>query len=130
MEKEGFVSIWFGNMKSQNFLEKYVNSIYDEDGEYKPSQFLEDFRIDIDELDEDFIEKVNYNFISDKLNELLKGCSYSNEVIPRICKKIGEEINEEVNTVILLYNFNYLGEIIKINKEEYSIKYYGTVSYR
>lgn len=129
MEKEGFVSIWFGNIKSQDSLEKYVNLIYGEDGEYKPSEFLEDFKIDMDELDEDFIEKANYNFHSDKVDKLLKDCSYSEKVIPRICKKIGDKINEEVNTVILIYNFDYSGETVNINKKEYNIKYYGTVSY-
>ncbi|WP_058487057.1 immunity 22 family protein [Defluviitalea phaphyphila] len=130
MEKEGFVSIWFGNMKSQEFLERYVNLIYDEDGECKPSIFLTDFEIDMDEIDEDFIEKANYNFISDKVDKLIKGCSYSDKVIPRICKEIGDKINEKVNTVILVYNFYYSGKIININKQEYNIKYYGVVSYR
>lgn len=130
MEKEGVVSIWFGNMKSQDFLEKYVNLIYDEDGEYRPSQFLQDFKIDMDELDEDFIEKANYNFINDKVDKLLKGCSYSAKVIPRLCKIIGEKIDGEVNTVILVYNIDYLGQTINVDQEEYSIKYYGAVSYK
>ena len=31
MEKQGMVSIWLGNIKKQNQLEKYVNLTYDED---------------------------------------------------------------------------------------------------
>lgn len=40
MEKQGMVSIWLGNIKTQNQLEKYVNLTYDEDGESVPSKFL------------------------------------------------------------------------------------------
>ncbi|UOQ94875.1 hypothetical protein MUO14_08090 [Halobacillus shinanisalinarum] len=41
MEKQGYVSLWIGNI--QDFL---------------PSPFLNDFAIDIDDFDEDFFEKV------------------------------------------------------------------------
>ncbi len=39
MEKEGLVSLWIGNMRSQDLLDEYIS---------------------IDDFDEDFIEKVCY----------------------------------------------------------------------
>ncbi|WP_286166440.1 immunity 22 family protein [Bacillus sp. E(2018)] len=56
MEKQGIVSIWLGNV-NKSHLEEYVNLTNDEDGESFPSKFFVDFNIDMDDRDEDFIEK-------------------------------------------------------------------------
>lgn len=129
MEQEGVVSIWMGNTKSQEDLDGYVYLIYNDEGEWVPSQFLSDFNIDMDDIDEHFIEKVHFNSHNDKLDELLNGCSYFEKVIPNICEKSGEKIDEKVNTVILVYNYNYSGEILNASQEGYNLNYYGSVDY-
>lgn len=53
MEKQGWVSIWLGNINDEDSIGEYVDLTYDEDGESVPSQFFIDFNIDMDETDED-----------------------------------------------------------------------------
>ncbi|KWU65209.1 hypothetical protein AWW70_10935 [Bacillus mycoides] len=105
MEKQGMVSIWLGNIKTQNQLEKYVNLTYDEDGESVPSKFFVDFNIDMDETDEDFIEKVVLEEKSDNISALLEGCSYEEIILPKIRGYVN--LNKLYNAVILIYNFEY-----------------------
>ncbi|WP_257822651.1 immunity 22 family protein [Salipaludibacillus agaradhaerens] len=88
MEKQGWVSIWLGNIEDRNYISEYVELTYDGDGESVPSKFLIDFNIDMDEIDEDAIEKVVYGFSSNDVRELLKGCSYEEVVMPSIEKKL------------------------------------------
>ena len=57
MEKQGWVSIWLGNINDEDSIGEYVDLTYEEDGESVPSQFFIDFNIDMDETDEDTIEK-------------------------------------------------------------------------
>ncbi|WP_199794731.1 immunity 22 family protein, partial [Lentibacillus sp. Marseille-P4043] len=76
MEKKGIVSIWLGNVKEEYDLKEYVDLKYDEEGESIPSKFYVDFNIDMDETDEDFIEKAVLVQKSNNISDLLEGCSY------------------------------------------------------
>ncbi|MFB6469006.1 immunity 22 family protein [Cytobacillus sp. Hz8] len=105
MEEQGMVSIWLGNIKTQNQLEKYVNLTYDEEGESVPSKFYGDFNIDMDEIDEDFIEKVVIEEKSDNISVLLEGCSYEEIILPKVKEYVA--LNKLYNAVILIYNFEY-----------------------
>ncbi|MEC2020254.1 immunity 22 family protein [Bacillus velezensis] len=76
MERQNYVSLWIGSIKDNESLSKYVELVYNEDeGDFLPSQFLIDFDIDIDDLDEDFIEKVAHENSRNNLPALI-GCSY------------------------------------------------------
>lgn len=108
MEKQGWVSIWLGNFSGSS-IEEYVDLGYDEDGESIPSQFFSDFNIDMDETDEDAIEKAVYNKESNEINFLLSGCSYEIVIIPKIQESCN--IKKTYNAVIILYNFEYLNSI-------------------
>ncbi|RBP87368.1 immunity protein 22 of polymorphic toxin system [Cytobacillus firmus] len=108
MEKQGWVSIWLGNIKEEDSIEKYVDLTYDEDGESVPSKFFIDFNIDMDETDEDTIEKVVYKNSSSDISTLLDGCSYEEIIIPKIKKSI--DLKNSYNAVILIYNFEYNNE--------------------
>ena len=110
MEKQGWVSIWLGNIKEEDSIEEYVNLIYDEDGEAVPSEFFIDFNIDMDETDEDTIEKAVYKNSSGDISILLDGCSYEEIIIPKVKKNI--VLKRSYNAVILIYNFDYNNEII------------------
>ncbi|SDC36100.1 Immunity protein 22 [Terribacillus halophilus] len=109
MEKQGWVSIWLGNINDEDSIGEYVDLTYDEDGESVPSQFFIDFNIDMDETDEDTIEKAVYKNSSSDISTLLDGCSYEEIVIPKIQKSIN--LKKSYNAVILIYNFEYKNEI-------------------
>ncbi|MCM3216428.1 immunity 22 family protein [Niallia taxi] len=109
MEKQGWVSIWLGTIKEEDSIEDYVDLTYDEDGESVPSKFFIDFNIDMDETDEDTIEKAVYKNSSSDISSLLDGCSYEEIVIPKIQKSIN--LKKSYNAVILIYNFEYNNEI-------------------
>ncbi|MGN7178581.1 hypothetical protein BK139_19620 [Paenibacillus sp. FSL R5-0490] len=109
MEKQGWVSIWLGNINDEDLIGEYVDLTYDEDGESVPSQFFIDFNIDMDETDEDTIEKAVYKNSSSDISALLDGCSYEEIVIPKIQKSIN--LKKSYNAVILIYNFEYKNEI-------------------
>lgn len=109
MEKQGWVSIWLGNINDEDSIGEYVDLTYDEDGESVPSQFFIDFNIDMDETDEDTIEKAVYKNSSSDISALLDGCSYEEIVIPKIKKSIN--LKKSYNAVILIYNFEYNNEI-------------------
>lgn len=46
MEREGFVSLFIGNLNSNEEHQKYVLVNYTEDGDIIPSEFEKDFGID------------------------------------------------------------------------------------
>lgn len=130
MEKEGFVSLWIGNIDSQDSLDEYTELIYTEEGECLPSTFLADFNIDMDDFDEDFIEKVCHKKNVKSLNELIAGCSYEDVVILRFTNVLGDGLLKGVNSAILLYNYEYDGNIKKTRNGEQSFRYISTVQYR
>lgn len=57
METDNTVSIWIGNFKNLTELENYIDLTYDDEGEIVVSDFFNDFKIDINDIDEDLIEK-------------------------------------------------------------------------
>ncbi|MCY8836669.1 immunity 22 family protein [Bacillus atrophaeus] len=130
MERQNYVSLWIGSIKDDESLSKYVELDYNEDeGDFLPSQFLIDFDIDIDDLDEDFIEKVAHKKTCNNLSTLIGGCSYDSVILPRFENMVGTTIPEQINAAVLLYNFEYDGIEKEINAKNYSFKFIGAVSY-
>ncbi|MCY8858518.1 MULTISPECIES: immunity 22 family protein [Bacillus subtilis group] len=130
MEKQNFVSLWIGYIKNTFSLNDYVNLKYNEDeGDFLPSQFLIDYDIDIDDLDEDFIEKVAHEKDCNNLTSLIGGCSYDSVILPRFENMIGTTIPEQINAAVLLYNFEYDGMQKEINAAYHTFKFIGAVSY-
>ncbi|MCB7162990.1 immunity 22 family protein [Bacillus subtilis] len=130
MERQNFVSLWIGSINDDESLSKYVELDYNEDeGDFIPSQFLIDFDIDIDELDEDFIEKIVHGKNCNNLSELIGGCSYDSVILPRFENIVGTAIPEQINAAVLLYNFEYDGREKEINAKNYTFKFIGAVPY-
>ncbi|MCR9040333.1 immunity 22 family protein [Bacillus sp. L381] len=131
MERQNYVSLWIGSIKDNESLSKYVELVYNEDeGDFFPSQFLIDFDIDIDDLDEDFIEKVAHENNRNNLPALIDGCSYDSVILPRFEDMVGgTTLPEQINAAVLLYNFEYDGREKEINAKNYSFKFIGAVSY-
>ncbi len=124
MEKEGFVSLFIGNSKSYNDLQNYILNSYTEDGDLLSSEFEKDFNIDY--YNEDFREVEFYDEPSNDLRVLLEGFSYDEEIIPKFIELCGERLNQEANSVILLYNFQYNGNV----NEKNQFRFLGTVQYK
>ncbi|MFP3728549.1 immunity 22 family protein [Priestia filamentosa] len=109
MEKQGSVSIWLGNLKGERDLEEYVALEYDEDGDSIPSLFFRDFHINHYETDEDFFEVEWLGESSKDISKLLEGISYEEVIVPKVKKY--SELNKTYNSIILIYNFAYSGEV-------------------
>jgi hypothetical protein len=124
MEKEGVVSLFIGNSNSYEELQNYICVRYTEDGDAIPSEFEKDFNIDY--YNEDFREVEFYDESSDDLRVNLEGFSYDEEIIPKFIEICGERLNQEVNSVILLYDFQYHGHVNGTNQ----FRFLGTVQYK
>ncbi|PEF67517.1 immunity 22 family protein [Bacillus cereus] len=105
MEVHGMVSIWLGNMKTQDQLDVYIDVTYDEEGDAIPASFFVDFNIDMIDVDEDFIEKEVLEEASDDISMLLTGCSYDDKILSRINEVV--KLKKSYNSIILIYNFQY-----------------------
>ena len=126
METENTVSIWIGNFTDQSQLDHYLQIIYDEDGEAVPSQFLMENGIDLDDIDDDWLEGQVYDMNHTNLEQMLKGASYEQTILGNLK---GEGINTVIppsNTIILLYNYDDSGNK-KVTK---NTRFIGTVSYK
>lgn len=129
MEREGYVSLWIGNTKSEDELLEYVELVYTDDGDCLPSQFLKDFNIDIDDFDDDYIERVCLEQNVSSITELISGCSYEDIVIPKYEKLTDCVSIVKCNAGILLYNFQYDGNVKSVNNKDYAFKFIGSVEY-
>lgn len=119
-----YVSLWVGYSESDEKLLDYVSIDYeeDEDGDDN-SQFEKDFGID--DVDEDFMERIFLDNETDSINYLLSGCSYEDKVIPEFEKIFVS--GEKFNSGLLLYDYDY-DRNITINKNEYCrLKFVGTI---
>ncbi len=103
MEVHGMVSIWFGNMQTQDQLDTHIDVTYDEEGDSIPARFFVDFNIDMIDVDEDFIEKEVLEEASDDISMLLTGCSYDDKILSRIKEVV--KLNKSYNSIVLIYNF-------------------------
>ncbi|MFJ8218134.1 immunity 22 family protein [Bacillus cereus] len=105
MEVHGMVSIWLGNMETQDQLDVYMEVTYDEEGDSIPARFFVNFNIDMIDVDEDFIEKEVLEEASDDISVLLTGCSYDDKILSRIKEEV--KLKKSYNSIVLIYNFQY-----------------------
>jgi hypothetical protein len=124
LEKEGYVSLFIGNLSSFEELENYVMQSYTEDGNLVNSEFGKDFNIEY--YDDDFREVEFHNEPSRDLRVILKSFSYDEKIIPEFIGICGEHLDQEANSVILLYNFDYDGNV----KESKQFRFLGTLQYK
>ena len=76
METDNTVSIWIGNFKNLTELENYIDLTYDNEGEIVVSDFFNDFKIDINDIDEDLIEKAVLPNETNDISIILRTASY------------------------------------------------------
>lgn len=119
------VSLWVGCSESDEKLLDYISVDYSEEDsyDYYYSQFMKDFGID--DFDEDSVERIFRDRKTDSLKCLLSGCSWEDKVIPEFEKIFVS--GERFNSGLLLYDYDYDGNIT-VNENEYCrLKFVGTV---
>lgn len=126
METENTVSIWIGNFADQSYLDHYLQIIYDEDGEAVPSQFLMENGIDMDDIDDDWLEAEVYEMNYSNLEQMFKGASYDQTILRNLKEEGINTIIPPSNTIILLYNYHYIANVVARE----NTRFIGTVSYK
>jgi hypothetical protein len=128
MEKEGFVSLWIGNVQSSEELDRLLAVSYSDEGDFIPSIFAKHFNIR--RYDDAVREAEYYEEASDDLNQLLEGFSYDDEIVPRFTALVQEGLANDFNAIVLLYNFEYTGEILEATIQSNYFGFLGAVEYR
>ena len=106
MEKYGMVSLWCGVFENENLFNEFVDINYTEDGDDIPSKVVDHF--EIDDYDEDFSEIGYFNEKQNDFQKILKGFSNDDIILSKLNKKHSDIY---YNSIILLYNFEYSGNI-------------------
>ena len=126
METENTVSIWIGNFADQSQLDHYLQIRYDEDGEAVPSQFLIENGIDLDDIDDDWLEAQVDDRNHSNLERMLKGASYDQTILRNLKLERISTVIPPSNTIILLYNYHYSANVVARE----NTRFIGTVRYK
>lgn len=121
MIKEKKASLWLGYFENEDDFRNYMKVSYDEDGNYIPSKFQENYGIKKYDLDTSEID-----WISDKcidVESLLAGFSNDFEIVPQFKKMLEYKNVEKYNSIVVLYNFEY----INCNRKNEKLEYIGCV---
>lgn len=126
MKKEGMVSLWLGDSESFDRLNSFLKIEFSEDGDPLGSEFSRELGLEY--IDEDFSESECVGR-THSLGEALDGFSYNEIIAPRFIDKVGEILDKEINAVILLYNFEYLGMKSNIVRPGITLQFIGSLPY-
>jgi hypothetical protein len=124
MKEDNAVSLWLGMATNEDALREYVTARYSEDGDYLAPQFCDDFGIR--SFDEDFIELRYHAIPLTPIDDLLRGCSYHDNLVPKFSELAGDGLRGPVNSVALLYNFRYDGHVQEVADGNVRLRYIGT----
>jgi hypothetical protein len=124
MNEDGVVSLWVG-MASKEAFDASLKVSFSEDGDFLGSKWSRAFGIRY--YDEGVKEAVRRDSPTRRLDELLRGVSYEDVVIPRF-ESIAK-LEDEVNCCVLLYNCRHHGRA-EWTSDDLVLRFVGTVSYR
>jgi hypothetical protein len=127
MRQHGSVSLWIGWAASENTLDDYVRETYPPGDDGPISAFARDFNIRF--YDEGFREA---EFIPDavsSLRELLAGFSYAEVIAPRLASLHARSLPSDASAVVLLYNFEYAGDVREHRSSSVHVRYMGATRY-
>ena len=124
---ENMVSLWLGNFETENDLLEYTEESYTEDGDWISSTFCKEFFEGEEPYETDFLERYSVGNPSADIRFLLEGCSYDESVIQSLISEVGEELNKEYNSVILIFDFAVESAIKQIRGQ---VDYIATVPYQ
>ncbi|WP_040949027.1 immunity 22 family protein [Gorillibacterium massiliense] len=128
-ESAGAVSLWFGNCRRQNDLNKYVEIKYDEHGDRVRSMFMSDFNLDFLDYNQDLLECTFRETSSSTISELLMNASFSEVIIRELVEFYGDDLAEEYNIAIRLYDYEYEDDIEEAFLDSRKLTYIGSVVY-
>ena len=146
-EQEGWVSVWVGNCTGYSALDRYLSTVYLEDGEEMEAFFLPEnrerpwegelremfggerfnqFEYDFGlTFDEDFREAEVFDAATRDLGALLEPFTNSGDFLPEV-KKLDTSQLPDCNAAVLLYDFRYTGGIPKAEHEGVSLRFLGS----
>jgi len=102
------VALWVGNSASKDALKECLRATYTEDGDYVGSEFERAFDIRHPETG---MREVTYHVPPGKnVEDLLKGNSYCDQLIPQFCKLAPRGFSLGVNSVVLFYGCEFEGD--------------------
>lgn len=128
MEYRGMASLWLGTSQSFQHLQEYVDMEYTEDGDSIDSKFGVNFGFGY--YDEDQIEIMFYEEPKIHIEEILQDFSYSEIIIPKFKDLMKpENVAASMNSVIVLYDFQYDAEKAKDTYEGLEFMFFGAVPY-
>ena len=108
-------------------LSQYTAESYTEDGDWISSNFCEEFFEGKEPYETDFFERYSVGDSSADIRFLLEGCSYDESVIQSLILEVGEKLNKEYNSVILIFDFAAESVIKQIRGK---VDYIATVPYQ
>jgi len=115
MKKQNKISIWIGNFDSEDDFYEFIEEKYDEDGK-SSSAFREEFKTGY--IDHDFQESF---FVDEELTkEDFMETSYGESFVDKL-----DDALLTGNGVIMLYDFEYSGEI----KAKNNVNFIGAYDY-
>ncbi|MFE3574445.1 immunity 22 family protein [Lysinibacillus sp. NPDC059133] len=155
-ENSGYVSIWAGHFENNDQLDSYLSTVYQREDETDEEfskelerlflsqnqnracevelkelydEFYNQFEYDFGfTFDEDFCEAVFYELTFTKLDQLLQNdFSYSEQFKGRFISKVGNDLSQPYNAIILLFGVNYDGQNLTVNHDTYHIDFLGTI---
>ena len=125
--KDHYVSLWLCKVNSEQKLEEYVDLDYDKvENDEIPFELGCDFLISW--YDEDFLE-ISYR-PEDKGWDLLKEHSYMEDLLPGLIERFQDEMDDKFNSVILIYNLDYDGNVKEVENQYGYFKFIGSFKYR
>ena len=156
--KKGYVSLWIGKCKDYNTIDKYLSTLYFDEGieevehndiwkklfipdnqdrdceeELKENfnyEYFNQFEYDFGlSFDEDYREANVLDCDIKNLEELFDGFSYCDLFLSKI-KELEENCHwSEYNTAIVLYDFKYEGDILEVEHENIHLYFLGYLKY-
>jgi hypothetical protein len=125
--KNRVVSIWVGHATSADELENYLSFRFTEDGDAIPCPFGRAFGINW--FDEDFREASVRETPCNSIEELLRQHSYGREIAAAVRLQVGEQLRLEANAVVMLFDFQYAGEVIDVNADGVTLRFLGVFQF-
>lgn len=126
-DKDNYASLWLCKVDSEEILQEYVRIDYEKEDEEIPFEMGCDFHISW--YDEDFFEASYRPGLRGW--DLLKDHSYIKDVFPELIKKFQDVMDDKFNSVILIYNMEYAGNIREVENNKYGFfKFVGSFKYR
>ena len=122
----GQVSLWLAKVSDQESLNIFLETAYLEDETYQNSIFGNYFETGY--YNESFREADILEKYSNNLGYLIEGFSYDEVIIPRF-RKIVLELDNNFNTVIMLYNYHYHGRLKVYSSQYIYCQFLSCVSY-